>query len=92
MSNIFDGSTLIALGLIGIAVIIFLISRMGLLPKKTLPFIAAALAGAFGVALFQGYRSRKIREKIKKLEEEIAMREKNLKEMKKNPMLNFPLI
>ena len=82
MSSIFDTSTLIALGLIGIVVVIFLIDRMGVLPRKSLPYIAAALAGAFGIALFRGYRSDQAKERIKKQEEELAKREQNLKVLK----------
>jgi len=79
MSGIFDTSTLIAFGLIGIAIVILLIDRMAVLPRKTLPFIAAALAGAFGIAILRGYRS----EKIKKKEEELAKKEE-IKEQIKN--------
>lgn len=82
MSTFFDIDTYIVLGLVGIAVLLFLISRMGLLPKKSLPYIAAALAGAFGLALFNKLRSDNLNEEIKQLEEDLKKREKKLEEIK----------
>jgi hypothetical protein len=72
----------IALGLIGIAVAMFLISRMGILPKKSLPYVAAALAGIFGISLFSKYRTDKLRQELEKREQEL----KKFEEEKLKPM------
>lgn len=75
---------IIAFGLIGIIIVVFLISRIGILPRKSLPFVAAALAGAFGIALFRKYRTDRIKEDIKKLEGELENKEKRLSAIKEN--------
>jgi septal ring factor EnvC (AmiA/AmiB activator) len=73
---------LIALGLVGIVVVTYLISRMGLLPKKSLPFVAAGLAAIFGIALFRKYRSDNLQKELKELEGELKKKEKRLEDLK----------
>ena len=47
---------------------------MGILPKKSLPYLAAGLAGVFGIALF-----RKLRQQD--LQNDLRQREQGLKEL-----------
>jgi len=72
----------IALGLVGIIVVVFLVSRMGILPRKSLPFVVAALAAVFGITLFRRYRTSKLKEDIQRQEEELKNKEKRLQELK----------
>ncbi len=74
----------IAFGLIGIIIVVFLISRMGILPKKSLPFLIAALAAVFGIALFKRLRTDKLKDELKKREDELKKKEEKLKELKAN--------
>jgi DNA anti-recombination protein RmuC len=74
---------LIAFGLIGITVALFLIYRMRILPKKSLPYLAVALTGVLGLALFKKWRSDKLNDDLEKLEKELKKREEKLKDLKK---------
>lgn len=78
MSSFLGLDTIIAFGLIGITIILFLISRMGILPKKSLPYIAAALVGIFAAGLVRKWRQNKTREELKKREEKLKERESKL--------------
>ena len=62
----------IAVVLLVVAVLAVLISRMGVLPKKSLPFIIAGLLGVFGYALFRKRREQALREDLKRREQELA--------------------
>lgn len=46
----------VALGLIAFAVVIVLLARMEVLPKKSLPYVAAALASALTFGLLKAWR------------------------------------
>jgi len=61
----------IALILIVIAVVAVVITNMGVLPKKSLPFILGGLAGIFGFAWFQKSRENALRDKLKRQEKEL---------------------
>ncbi len=63
----------IAFGLIVIVVIVLLISKMGILPKKSLPYLIAGLLGIFGVSILK-------RKRIKRLDEDLQRKEKQLKD------------
>ena len=75
--------TLIAIGLIVLLIGAFLTSRIRALPKKSLPFIIAALAGVVGIALFRNRRALSRRQDLKRREEEIRALEKKLQGLKK---------
>ena len=75
---------LVAFGLIGIVVIVFIISQMGLLPKKSLPFVIGALLGAFGWTVWREKRMKDLREDLERREKEIKEREKKAEELKKD--------
>ena len=57
--------------LIVIAVVVVVISQMGILPKKSLPYIAAALAGIFGIAVFRRWRENSLRRELEQREKEL---------------------
>jgi len=74
---------LIAFSLIGIIIALLLIYRMQILPNKSLPYVAFALAGVFGFALFKKWKSDKLNSELKKLEKELKKKEEKLKDIKK---------
>ena len=73
MISVFPDITIAVIVLI-IVVAIVLVARMGILPKKSLPYLAAGLAGVFGIALF-----RKLRQQD--LQNDLRQREQGLKEL-----------
>jgi septal ring factor EnvC (AmiA/AmiB activator) len=75
---------IIALGLIGIVIIIFIVYRLGVLPKKSIPFILAAVAAVCGWSWFQNYRLRSLKKELEKREEDLRIQEQRLEELKKN--------
>jgi uncharacterized membrane protein len=56
MSSLIGIDTYIALGLIGIIVVVFVVHRMGMLPKKSLPFVIGGLLALFGIHWFRESR------------------------------------
>lgn len=72
----------IAGGLILIAIVVFLLSRMGLLPKRSLPIVAGALVGAFGIVIWRERRTRIMRARLEELEKELKTREDKVKELR----------
>ncbi len=70
----------IAIGLILIAAVVLIVSRLGILPDKGVRYLAAALLGLFGIAVYREWRSRQLGEKAKKLEEQIEQKEQLIKE------------
>jgi len=78
MGNLVD--LYIALGMLIFVVTVFIISRIGFLPKKTLPFVVGALAGVVGIVIFKRQRTNGLRKELEKREEELREREKKLDE------------
>lgn len=72
----------IAGGLVLIAIVVFLLSRMNLLPKKSLPIVAGALVGAFGIVIWRQRRIQIMRDRLKELEKELKTREDKVKELR----------
>lgn len=72
----------IALGLIAVVVIMFITAQIGLLPKKALPFVAAALLGAIGISVFRAHRMSALRRDLEEREKVLEKQEKQLDEMK----------
>ena len=70
----------IAIGLILIAAVVLIVSRLGILPDKGVRYLATALLGLFGIAVYREWRSRQLGEKAKKLEEQIEQKEQLIKE------------
>ena len=83
MGAFFDVDTFIALGLIGIVIVTFLIYRMGLLPKKSLPFVVGGLLAVFGIYLFRSAKRNGLKKELEKRGKELQ-EEKKLAEMKAN--------
>lgn len=77
---------IIALGLVGIVVVVFIISQMGILPKKTLPYVIGALAGLLGITLFREWRTKGLAKKIAEQEKILNEKEEKLKELKEKYM------
>jgi uncharacterized protein HemX len=70
MMGLFPDIT-IAVVVLVIAVVILLVARMGILPKKSLPYIAAALAGAIGIALFRKLRQQDLQNELRRQEQDL---------------------
>lgn len=68
----------VALGLVVIAAVVFIGSRMGILPKRSVGVVAGALLAVFGVFLFQRGRRRALEQRAKELEDRIAKRDQEL--------------
>jgi hypothetical protein len=62
----------IPLILIVVAIVVIVASKMGVLPKKSLPFVAGALASVFGLSLFKKLQDKSRRSALQKREEELA--------------------
>jgi uncharacterized membrane protein len=56
----------IAVILVVVALVVLLISRMGLLPSKSLPYVAGALLAVFGLAIANRLRAKGIRDEAEK--------------------------
>ena len=79
---------IIAIVLIGIVLLTLLISKMGILPKKSLPYIIAALAAIIGISLWRQSRMNGLREELEKREKELEEREKRLQNLKEKYQLS----
>lgn len=82
MNSFLDIDTYLAFGLVGIAIVVFLISQMGILPKKSLLFVVAALAGVLGITLFRKRRVNSLLKDLKSREDQLKKREGELTELK----------
>ena len=74
--------TYIAAGLIITTIVILILSRINLLPKKSLPFVIAAVAGLFGWSILRRKRTKELQSQIKKREEKIKNLLKDLDRLK----------
>ncbi|NIM18078.1 MAG: hypothetical protein GTO45_39390 [Candidatus Aminicenantes bacterium] len=72
----------IALGLVVIVIIVYLLSRMKLLPKKSLLFVIGGLLGVLGLGLFNRLRRDSLVKELEKREKALKEREKKLEELK----------
>lgn len=61
----------LALGLIAVALVVFLLARMEVLPRKSLPYVAAGLAGAFGIGVFNAWRRRAAKDDLARAEQAV---------------------
>jgi len=73
---------LVALILVVLVVVVVILQRVAVLPRKTLPFIIAAIGSIVGLSLLDQARSRGLRDQAKRLEEELKGTEKNLADLK----------
>lgn len=72
----------IAGGLVGIVVIVYLLSRMKFLTKKSLPYVALGLLAALGFGYFKLRRMDSAKKKIKEIKKKI----KDIEENKLKPL------
>jgi uncharacterized membrane protein len=68
----------VAIGLVVIAAVVFVGSRIGVLPKRGVGVVAGALLALFGIFLFQRSRRRALQQRAKELEDRIAQRDREL--------------
>lgn len=78
----FGYDMIIAVGLIAIVFVALLLVKIGVLPKKSLPFVIGAAAGFFGFTLWRESRMKKLRKELDKREAELLKREEKLKILK----------
>lgn len=88
MSSLLTFDMTIAVGLIITALLALFISRLNILPKKSLPFIIIALFGGFGIFLWKHSREKALRKELEKLNEEIKEREKRVKVLKEKARIS----
>ncbi len=82
MNHLFGIDTYIALGILISVLVIVILSRMNLLPKKSLPFVIAAIVGLFGISVLRRRRTKELQNQIKKREEKIRDLLKKLDQLK----------
>ena len=75
---------IIGFGLIGIVIIVFLLYRMSILPKKSIPYVFGALAAIFGIAMFRRMRLNGLKKELEKREKKLKDQEDRLQELKTN--------
>jgi len=73
----------IALGLIFIVIVVYLLSRMKLLPKKSLPYLLLGLGAFLGLAFLRARKRDKILEEIEMQKKEIQKRKQKLEDLEK---------
>jgi len=70
--------TLIALGLVAIAVVVFVASRVGVLPRKSVPVAVGALLGLLGLSVWQSSRRKALQQEAKQIKDRIAKRDETI--------------
>ena len=73
----------IAGGLVLIVIIVYLLSRMKLVTKKTLPYVVLGLLAALGFGYFKLRRMDSARKKIKEIKKEIDKRKEKVTALEK---------
>lgn len=68
--------------LLGVA-IVFVGSRVGILPKKSIPLVIGAIVGLVGVEVLRDRRARALKEHLKELEDRIKKRDAELAQLEK---------
>lgn len=72
----------IAFILVVLTVVLLFLKRFEMLPRKSWPFLLAALFGALAVALFRGAMRRQLEEQVKRKEDALKKRDAELAKMK----------
>lgn len=78
------GGILIALGALAIVVVLFLLWRMGILTKKTVPIVGGVLAAIFGAVILRERGQARRRRELAAKEKQLREREKRLKELRES--------
>jgi septal ring factor EnvC (AmiA/AmiB activator) len=68
--------------------VILVLSKISVLPRRTLPYIIAAFAGLFGFALWREYRIRGLRKELELREAELKKREEKLAALKESYLVS----
>ncbi len=76
-----DYDLYIAGGLVVIAIIVFFLTQIGLLPRKSIPIVAGALLGGLGLVIFRAARQRALEAQLKQVKDEVDRRDKQLTDM-----------
>src|SRR3982751_987431 len=76
--KLISGDLLFAFGLLVVAALVVLLYRMSFLPKKSVPYLLAALGAALGVRFFKKLRGQALDQKIKETEQSITTRKAKL--------------
>ena len=71
MISLIPNEITIAVILVVVALVVLLISRMGLLPSKSLPYVAGALLAVFGLAFANRLRVKGLRDAAEKRRKEL---------------------
>lgn len=74
---------LIAVVLVGIAVVVFLANRIGVLPAKGIPVVVGSLLGLFGIVIFRQRRVDAMRRQLDELQKQLKEREQMLEDLRK---------
>ncbi len=82
-----DFDLYIAGGLVVVALVVFFVSQIGLLPRKSLPLVAGALLGGLGFIVFGAARRRALEKQLKDVKAEVDRRQKQLDQMEKDYQL-----
>lgn len=82
--NVFpDGDLLLVGALVFTAIVVVLLSRLGFLPKKSLPYIGATLLGVIGLGVFRKWRSSAERQALEDDRNRLRALEPELEEKRK---------
>jgi len=72
----------IAIVMILVAAGVFFAVRIGVLPKKSAPFVAVALLAAFGFSMYRQKHAKNLQAVLKQKEKELKKREARLNELR----------
>jgi septal ring factor EnvC (AmiA/AmiB activator) len=71
----------IAAALFLVMAIVFVGTRVGVMPRKSIPVVAGAVFGALGLGIFAAWRRRAADAQIEELKKRIAKRDQDLEEL-----------
>jgi hypothetical protein len=73
---------LVAVVLVGIAVVVFIANRIGVLPAKGIPVVVGSLIGLFGIVIFRQRRVDAMRKQLEELRKQLQQNEKILADLR----------
>jgi septal ring factor EnvC (AmiA/AmiB activator) len=79
---VFDWDLLVAIGLVAIALIVFFLYQIGLLPKKSIPLVVGALLGGLGFVIFRERRQQALKGQLKEVQDRIKQRQTQIDQLK----------
>ena len=77
-----DWDLLVAIGLVAIALIVFFLYQIGLLPKKSIPLVVGALLGGLGIVIFRERRQQALKGQLKDVQDRINQRQTQIDQLK----------